>query len=63
MVIRIVDTYDNIFKLEMKLTKHRRGVVGNVLINIFPSNVFLTMCMPARLHQKCQATFGCCELY
>ena len=36
-------------------------VVGYVLVHISPSNIFVTMLLPARFHQKCQAAFGRCK--
>ena len=38
-----------------------RRVVGYALIDIPPSNIFLTMLLSARFHQNCQAAFGHCE--
>ena len=50
IVFWIYDTFDNDFE--------RRVVV---LINIFPSNMFLTMLSPPRSHQNCLTAFGRCE--
>ena len=38
-----------------------RRVVDDVLINISPSNIFLTFLLPASFHQKCKADLGCSE--
>ena len=38
-----------------------KKVVGNVLVKISLSNILLTLLLPARFHQNCQAAFGCCE--
>ena len=42
------------FKLMMISQNISRRVVGNVLVNISPSNISLTMLSPARFHQNCQ---------
>ena len=42
-------------KLRMILQNISRGVVGNVLINVSPSNIFLTLLLPAIFHQNCKA--------
>ena len=36
-------------------------VVGSVLTNISPSNIFPTLLLPERFHQNCKAAFGACE--
>ena len=36
-------------------------VVGIVLINISPSNIFLNMILLEKFNQNCQAGFGYCE--
>ena len=38
-----------------------RRVVENVLMNIFPLNIFLLVRLPASFYQNCQAAFGRCE--
>ena len=38
-----------------------RKVLGSVLNNISPSNIFATMVLFERFHQNRQAVFGCCE--
>ena len=49
--------------LELKMISQNisRRVVGSVLINISPSNIFPTMLLLERFHQACQAVFGHCE--
>ena len=47
-------------ELTLILLNISRRVVGNILINISPSNIFSTMFLLARLHQKCQAALGRC---
>ena len=39
-----------------------RRVVGYVLMNISPSNIFPTMLLFARFHQNCLSFFHSCEL-
>ena len=38
-----------------------QNIVGDVLINISLSNLFLTMLLPTRFDRNCQATFGRCQ--
>ena len=38
-----------------------RRVVGILLKNIFPSNIFLNILLPGRFYQICHAAFGRCE--
>ena len=45
-------------ELRMILQYIGRRVVGNVLITISQSNIFLTMHLLAVFHQNCQAAFG-----
>ena len=47
--------------LRMILQNTSRRVVGNVWINISPSNIFLIVHLPARFDQNCQAVFRRCE--
>ena len=49
------------FELRMILQNISRRVVGNVLINISPSNILPIMLKPVNFHQHCQAGFGRCE--
>ena len=35
--------------------------MGNGLINISPSYLLLTLLLPAKYHQMCEAAFGRCE--
>ena len=46
----------------MILQNIRRGVVGNVLINISPSNIFLTLPLSARYHQNWQAVLAAASI-
>ena len=41
--------------LRIMLQNILRGIVGNVLINFSPSNIFLTLLWSERFHQNCQA--------
>ena len=45
-------------KLRIILQNIWRRVVGNVLMNISPSNTFLTLLLPAIFHQNCQAVLA-----
>ena len=47
----------------MHLRNIRRKLVGNILVNISPSNIFFTILLPARFHQNCEASFGRREYY
>ena len=49
------------FELRMILQNICRRVVGNVLINISPSNILPIMLKPVNFHHNCQAGFGRCE--
>ena len=51
------------FDLRMILQNLWRRVVGNVLMNISPSNILLTMLLPTKYHQSCSAAFGRCAHY
>ena len=48
-------------KQRMILQNIGRRVEGNVQVDISSSNSFLILLLPAKYHQKCQATFGCCK--
>ena len=48
-------------KLRKILQNIQRRVVGKVLNNISPWNIFSNLYLPAGLHQNCQAAFGRCE--
>ena len=48
-------------ELRMILQGIQRRVVGNVLIDISPSNTFLIMHLPERFHQSCQAAYFSCS--
>ena len=45
-------------ELTIILQNISRRVVGNVLINIPPSNMFLILHLPAIFHQNCQAVLA-----
>ena len=49
------------FELRMISQNIWRRVVGNVLINISPSNIFLTLLLPVWFYQICQSAFGRCD--
>ena len=49
------------FELGIILQNIRRRVVGNVLINISPSNILPIVLKPERFLQNGQAGFGRCE--
>ena len=55
-------------KLRMPSQNIWSGVVGNVRINISPSNIFLITLMPTRFHPNCQSVLlgqikNCIDLY
>ena len=50
-VIRIYDIFDNGLGIKNVFTKYSCRVVGSVLMNIFPSNIFQSMLLPERFFQ------------
>ena len=48
-------------RLRMVLQDIWRKVVGNILINSSPSNIFQTLLLPSKYHWNREAAFGRCE--
>ena len=61
IVVWIYNTFNNILEIRYGFTKYLTGVVGRVLVNISPANIFRPMFSPVRFKQKCQSVLGSCE--